>query len=116
MTDLILNYKTTRPDLRVYVEEMMDGCPDSNLKKFYDRSPVHFIKNIIGRLLIVHGVSDPNVHIEHVTLAKEVLDANKVEYEELLFNDEGHGIHKAKNRRVLFRKIAVFFREGVILI
>lgn len=109
MTDLTLDYNTTRPDLRLYVEEMMGGTPESNPQKYHERSPINFIKNIKGKLLIAHGIPDPNVHIEHSYLAKKMLQAYKIKYEELLFEDEGHGIHKNKNRKILYKTLADFF-------
>ena len=112
MTDLILDYSTTRPDLRVYSEEMLGGTPDSNPTKYYERSPINFIKNIKGKLLMIHGTLDPNVHIEHFYLAKKMLNTHKVKYEELLFEDEGHGINKSKNRKIFYKTLADFFESA----
>ncbi len=111
MTDLTLNYNKTRPDLRIYDEEMMGGTPESNPQKYYERSPINFMKNITGKLLIVHSVLDPNVHIDQWYLAKKLLEAHKINYEELLFEDEGHGIYKSKNRRILYKTLADFFEK-----
>src|SRR5205807_2328148 len=66
MTDLIVDYETTRPDLRPYSEEMMGGSPQTVSKRYHDRSPIHFISEIQGSVLIVQGMQDPNVTPQNV--------------------------------------------------
>jgi dipeptidyl aminopeptidase/acylaminoacyl peptidase len=41
------------------------------------------------------------------------LDAAGKPYDLLTFEDEGHGIYKPKNRRVLHRRLADFFVEAL---
>ena len=53
MTDLVVDYETTRPDLRPYSEEMMGGSPAEVPEIYRERSPLHFVANIQGSLLIV---------------------------------------------------------------
>ena len=60
MTDLVVDYETTRPDLRPYSEEMMGGSPQQVLARYYERSPINFVRDIQGRLLIVQGLRTPS--------------------------------------------------------
>jgi dipeptidyl aminopeptidase/acylaminoacyl peptidase len=99
MTDLVIDYETTRPDLRPYSEEMMGGRPDQVPERYYERSPINFVQNIKGALLIVQGLQDPNVTPENVRVVREVLEQNSIQYEFLGFEDEGHGIIRPKTRR-----------------
>ncbi len=109
MTDLVVDYETTRPDLRPYSEEMMGGRPDQVPERYRARSPLHFVENIRGRLLIVQGLQDPNVTPENVHAVRAALDAAGVPYDLLAFEDEGHGIAKPANQRVLYPRLAEFF-------
>ncbi len=109
MTDLVIDYETTRPDLRPMCHEMMGGSPTTRPALYRERSPIHFIQNIAGRLLIVQGMRDPNVTPENMRVVCRALDAAGKPYELLTFADEGHGIYKPKNRRVLHRRLADFF-------
>jgi dipeptidyl aminopeptidase/acylaminoacyl peptidase len=109
MTDLVVDYNTTRPDLRPYSEEMMGGTPAAVPERSYERSPVNFVQNIKGRLLIVQGMQDPNVHPDNVKEVREKLDTAGVEYGVLAFDDEGHGISKPKNQKTLYIELAQFF-------
>lgn len=109
MTDLVVDYETTRPDLRPYSEEMLGGTPAEQPARYRERSPVHFVANIKGALLIVQGERDPNVTPANVREVRTALDAAGIAHEMLAFADEGHGIAKPKNQRVLYAKLASFF-------
>ena len=112
MTDLVVDYDTTRPDLRPYSEEMMGGSPAQVPKRYRERSPIHFVDRIRGRLLIVQGLNDPNVTPQNVTDVRKRLDGASVPYELLMFEDEGHGIAKPENRKTLCRRLARFFADA----
>lgn len=112
MTDLVVDYETTRPDLRPYSEEMLGGTPEQVPERYYERSPIHFVSNIKGRLLIVQGLQDPNVTPENVRIVRDALHAAGVEHELLAFDNEGHGISRKPNQKVLFRQLAAFFGEA----
>ena len=109
MTDLVVDYETTRPDLRPYSEEMLGGSPTQVPERYRERSPIHFVGNIKGALLIVQGARDPNVTPENVRAVRAALDAAKVKYDTLVFDDEGHGISKPANQKRLFLALAEFF-------
>ncbi|MFW5691733.1 MAG: S9 family peptidase [Chloroflexota bacterium] len=112
MTDLVIDYQTTRPDLRPYSEEMLGGSPDEVPDRYFERSPINFVQNIKGRLLIVQGMQDPNVTPENVRTVTERLQANGIEYELAAFDDEGHGISKPANQRRLYPQLATFFESA----
>ncbi len=109
MTDLVVDYETTRPDLRPYSEEMMGGSPAQVPERYRARSPIHFVDRIRGRLLIVQGMNDPNVTPQNVTDVQRHLEAARIPYELLTFDDEGHGIARPENRKILCRRLAAFF-------
>lgn len=109
MTDLVVDYETTRPDIRPYSEEMMGGSPAALPERYHERSPIHFVDRIRGRLLIVQGANDPNVTPENVRVVEEALERAHILYETLVFGDEGHGIRKPENLRVLYARLIDFF-------
>ncbi|MBM3522576.1 MAG: hypothetical protein FJX57_06435, partial [Alphaproteobacteria bacterium] len=109
MTDLVVDYETTRPDLRPYSEEMLGGSPAQVPARYRERSPVHFVAAIKGALLIVQGERDPNVTPANVREVRAALDAAGIAHEMLAFADEGHGIAKSRNQRVLYARLAAFF-------
>jgi dipeptidyl aminopeptidase/acylaminoacyl peptidase len=115
MTDLALDYYVTRPDLRPYSEEMMGGSPEDVPNSYRERSPINFVRNIKGDLLIVQGMKDPNVTQDNVHAVTKALEAYSIPYELLTFEDEGHGIARPKNLRVLYPRLADFFHKAFIL-
>jgi len=112
MTDLVVDYYSTRPDLRPYSEEMMGGSPEEVPDRYHERSPINSVENIKGELLIVQGLKDPNVTQDNVQAVTKALQRENVTYELLTFEDEGHGISRPKNLRVLYPRLADFFRRA----
>jgi dipeptidyl aminopeptidase/acylaminoacyl peptidase len=112
MTDLALDYYATRPDLRPYSEEMMGGSPEDVPVRYRERSPINSVENIKGELLIVQGLKDPNVTQDNLHAVTKALQRKNVPYELLTFEDEGHGISRPKNLRVLYPRLAEFFRRA----
>jgi dipeptidyl aminopeptidase/acylaminoacyl peptidase len=112
MTDLVVDYYSTRPDLRPYSEEMLGGSPETAPERYRERSPIHFVDRIAARLLIVQGMNDPNVTPDNLHAVESALKSAGIPYETLLFDDEGHGIRKPKNLRVLYARLIKFFSEA----
>jgi dipeptidyl aminopeptidase/acylaminoacyl peptidase len=109
MTDLVVDYQTTRPDLRALSEEMMGGSLEQVPELYRERSPLYSVENIRGRLLIVQGLQDPNVTPQNVRVVRAALDQAGIAYELLAFEDEGHGIAKPRNQKTLYPRLGEFF-------
>ena len=109
MTDLVVDYETTRPDLRPLSEEMLGGSPKEVPEKYQERSPINYVQNVRGKLLIVQGLRDPNVTKTNVAEAEKRLESNKIQFEKLVFDDEGHGILREKNVKALLMRLGAFF-------
>jgi dipeptidyl-peptidase-4 len=55
------------PDQRLYdtiYQERYMGLPEGNARGYEIGSPIHFAEGLEGRLLIVHGTADDNVHYQ----------------------------------------------------
>lgn len=55
------------PDQRLYdtiYQERYMGLPDENRKGYLAGSPIHFAEGLRGRLLVIHGTGDDNVHYQ----------------------------------------------------
>jgi len=112
MTDLVVDYETTRPDLRAYSAEMMGGTPAQVPERFAQRSPINFVENIQGKLLIIQGGQDPNVTPQNVEAVVKSLSQYNFPFELLNFENEGHGIYKVENQRTLFLRLVSFFENA----
>ena len=56
--------------------------------------------------------NDPNATPENVAEVRKRLDAAGKKYEVLVFDDEGHGIGRPANRKVLLKRLGMFFAEA----
>jgi dipeptidyl aminopeptidase/acylaminoacyl peptidase len=111
ITDLVIDYEA-RPEFRPFTDEIFGGSPDQVPEKYYNASPINFVQNIVGRLLIIQGMQDATVSPENVRLATVALQKAGIQYEILAFEDEGHGIVKPKNQRKLYLELAKFFENS----
>jgi dipeptidyl aminopeptidase/acylaminoacyl peptidase len=91
---------------------MMGGSPEDVPDRYRERSPINFVKNIKGHLLIVQGAKDPNVTQDNVDAVTKALRRENIPYELITFEDEGHGIARPKNLRVLYPRLADFFHKA----
>ena len=57
----------------------------------------------------MQGANDPNVTPENLRVVEAALKRAGVPYETLVFNDEGHGVRKPENLRVLYQRLVGFF-------
>jgi len=74
-------------------------------------SPIHKVEKITAPLMVIHGKNDPRVPVgEAEQIVERVRNSGGV-VEYLLYEDEGHGLAKLKNRLDAYPKIASFLDE-----
>ncbi len=88
--------------------EVEYGMLDKDIDFLRRISPIAKVDKIKTPLFVIHGKNDPRVpYTEAEQVVKALKDRNAtVEYK--LFDDEGHGIAKLKNRLVLYPLVADF--------
>lgn len=107
----IVNWETFLQNTSGYrrrQREVEYGRLDRDIEFLRRISPIRKIDRIKTPLFVIHGKNDPRVPY---TEAEQVVDALKkrnaiVEYK--LYDDEGHGISKLKNRLELYPLVADF--------
>lgn len=78
-------------------------------RKFLESiSPLNFIDNIKAPLLIIHGANDPRVPLSEAQQIYKKLKESGKKVELLIYQDEGHGLRKLKNRLDAYPKILDF--------
>ncbi len=91
-----------------YTERYM-GLPAENLQGYQQSSVMAHVRTMSGRLLLVHGLIDENVHFRHTARLINALIAARKSYELLLFPDERHLPRKLDDRIYMEEQIAAFF-------
>jgi dipeptidyl aminopeptidase/acylaminoacyl peptidase len=74
-------------------------------------SPIHKAGNIEAPLMVIHGKNDPRVPVGEAEQIVEKVRKNGGTVEYLLYEDEGHGLAKLKNRLDAYPKIAAFLDQ-----
>jgi dipeptidyl-peptidase-4 len=92
----------------IYTERYLER-PQDNEDGYRESSPVHFADDFDGRLLVMHGDADDNVHFQHtVRLVKRLIGAGK-DFDVMLFPQKRHGIRGDAERVFLYRRMTRFF-------
>ncbi|GLJ11548.1 hypothetical protein SUGI_0170550 [Cryptomeria japonica] len=95
-----------------YTEKYM-GLPASNPAGYEYSSVMHHVSKIKGKLLLVHGMIDENVHFRHTARLVNALIASGKEYELLIFPDERHMPRRLKDRIYMEERICNFIDKNL---
>jgi dipeptidyl aminopeptidase/acylaminoacyl peptidase len=74
------------------------GNPETEAEFLKARSPLFHVDRIKAPLLIAQGANDPRVKRAESEQIVEAMKAKGIDYQYLLFEDEGHGFAKPENR------------------
>ena len=95
-----------------YTERYM-GTPQGNPEGYRTSSVIAQAENITGKLMLVHGLIDENVHFRHTARLVNALVAAGKDYALLLFPDERHMFRRDADRVYMERRIVDFFRRNL---
>ncbi len=93
-----------------YTERYM-GLPATNEAAYQTSSVLPFAKNLTGKLLLVHGLVDENVHARHTMRLVEALATAAQDYELLLFPEARHMPRNPADLAYLERHLVEFLRR-----
>lgn len=93
-----------------YTERFMRR-PQVNEDGYADASLIQMPTALSGRLLIVHGLADDNVHAQHTLLYTEALTAAGMQYEMQIYPDDNHFLRKRGNREHVYRRMLTFLKQ-----
>lgn len=86
----------------IYTERFM-RTPNEN-KKGYDESSVFsYIPGMKGRLMLIHGTADDNVHLQNTLYYTEALVEAGKQFDMQVYTNKNHSILGPKNRLHLFQ-------------
>jgi dipeptidyl-peptidase-4 len=91
----------------IYTERYM-RTPGENGKNYTDNSPLNHAQGLHGKFLLVHGMSDDNVHLQNsVDFAHALIEADKL-FEMMFYPGQNHGISGGNSRNHLYQKMFDF--------
>nr|MDJ0522052.1 prolyl oligopeptidase family serine peptidase [Planctomycetota bacterium] len=95
----------------IYTERYM-GLPKDNADGYKQSSAITHVKKMTGHLLLMHGISDDNVHVQNTLRLQEAfIKAGKLNYDVMLYPRRGHGIGGASLD--VFTRLVAWFDEHI---
>ena len=94
----------------VYTERYM-RTPQENPEGYDDNSPLSHAGDIKGRLLIVHGSADDNVHAQNTFEFTEKMVQAGVQFDMAIYTNRNHGIRGGNTTIHLYTKMTNFLKE-----
>ncbi|WP_066386218.1 alpha/beta hydrolase family protein [Neobacillus mesonae] len=100
VSDMSLTYME-RKDLRRMLKRVIGGAPSKFPERYESRTPLYELEKLEAPVLIIHGVNDHNVSIEHAyRLERQLKELNKPA-ESWYFDEFTHYFPPAVNRKVV---------------
>ncbi|MGH7671380.1 MAG: alpha/beta hydrolase family protein, partial [Gemmatimonadales bacterium] len=96
----------------IYTERYM-GLPRDNAAGYDRGSPLTYAKNLRGKLLIVHGSGDDNVHYQNTEAMVNALVAANKPFELMVYPNRNHSITGGTTRQHLFALLTKFVEENL---
>jgi len=100
-------------DYRRNNRESEYGSLDKDMDFMQSISPLNKVDKVKTPLMIIHGRNDPRVPVTEAEQMHEAITSRGGVSELLIYEDEGHGIAKLKNRLDLYPKIINFLSKHV---
>jgi dipeptidyl-peptidase-4 len=94
----------------VYTERYMQTY-HLNPSGYEENAPVNFADQLQGNYLIIHGLTDDNVHFQHTAeMCNKLIAANK-QFDTMIYPNKNHGISGGNTRLHLYTLINKFLQE-----
>ncbi len=96
----------------IYTERYM-SLPELNPEGYENSSVLKYTDKLKGKLLLVHGTGDDNVHFQNsVALVNKLTNENR-QFQTMFYPEKDHGIAGGKTRQHLFNMITNFILENL---
>jgi len=96
----------------VYTERFM-RTPNENVAGYDATSPIKLARDLQGKLLLIHGTADDNVHFKQsLDYAEALVQAGK-QFDMHIYRDRDHGISGGNTRLHLYTKMSLFLMDNL---
>lgn len=96
----------------IYTERFM-RTPQENSSGYDDLSPLHFVDQFKGKLLLIHGSADDNVHLQNSMVFSEKLIQAGKSFDMAIYPDKNHSIYGGRTRFNLYKKMTDFIMNNL---
>lgn len=95
-----------------YTERYMEH-PQDNLEGYRLSSPVHHAANLRGKLLLVHGIADDNVHFQDAVMLADALQRENKQFDFMLYPRSTHAFAGDDVGTHLYNLLTRYIRENL---
>ncbi len=95
-----------------YTERYM-GTPADNPRGYRESSVLSHAANLLGALLVIHGMLDENVHFRHTARLTTTLIGASKPFTLLPLPDERHSSRRESDRKYVVERMADFFEQAL---
>lgn len=96
----------------VYTERFM-RTPKENFSGYAATSPIKLAKDLQGKLLLVHGTADDNVHFQQTMDYAEALVQAGKQFDMQVYKDRNHSIYGGNTRYHLYTRMSNFLFDNL---
>ncbi|MEM8892243.1 MAG: prolyl oligopeptidase family serine peptidase, partial [Bacteroidota bacterium] len=96
----------------IYTERYLK-TPQLNPSGYDQNSPINFANQLQGKLLLVHGTGDDNVHVQNSMEMINALVASNKQFDLFFYPNRNHGIYGGYTRYHLYKKMTDFVLENL---
>ena len=96
-----------------YTERYM-STPQDNPEGYLDGAVTTHVEGLSGKLLLVHGMVDENVHFRHTARLITALTAAQKPYDLLVYPEERHMPRDAAGLEYMERRLVSYFEEHLL--
>ncbi len=94
----------------IYTERYM-RTPQENPDGYNETTPFANPAGITGRLLIIHGSADDNVHVQNTMEFTEVLVQEGIQFDMAIYTNRNHSIYGGNTRLHLYQRMTDFLKN-----
>lgn len=94
----------------VYTERFM-RTPKENMEGYNASSAIHRVDKLHGKLLLIHGTADDNVHLRNASEYSEALVQADKQFDMHIYTNRNHGIRGGNTTKHLLTRVTNFFIE-----
>ena len=96
------------------IRESEYGSLETDADLLWELSPIRKVDDISAPLLIIHGANDPRVPLSEAELIHTKLTEQGKPSTLMVYDDEGHGLRKLKNRLDAYPKVVQFLKAALV--
>ena len=96
----------------IYTERSM-GLPKDNKSGYDSTSVLSYVDRFKGKLLVIHGTGDDNVHSQNTTWLVEEFVKHDKQLDVFYYPNRPHGMSGGNARKNLYMKMITYFNENL---